>query len=336
MNNFLKPPIETNAQNKLRTVGFELEYSAVELQKSAQLLLQTVGGGTIKEINPYYYKIEATPFGNFSLMLDFQFLISKGLEKWLHDVKLDRIIKKEIALALEEFIATLSQTIVPYEISTPPLAIDKLDIMEEIKENFRKNGAQGTDANPLYAFGFHINPQLHSFEVAEIVDTLKAFFLLYDYLVDLLEPDIVRRITPYIDPFDEIYIKKILDNSYAPNMQEFIEDYLFFNPTRNRALDLLPLLAFIDAKTLFATLPDEKISPRPTYHYRLPNSKIDEESWHTYEAWNSWILVEKLAFDKQTLREFSQEYLTLLNDPLCLLVKDGWVEKMKLWHKKQK
>jgi hypothetical protein len=332
----MKPPIATNSENKLRTVGFELEYSAIELQKSAQLIIETLGGGTIEKINPYHYKIKETPFGNFSVILDFQFLLSQGLQKWLHDVKLDKIIKTEIALALEEFVATLSQTVVPYEISTPPLPIDKLEVIENIKENFRIHGALGTDANPLYAFCFHINPQVHSFEVTEILDILRAFFLLYDYLVLWLQPDIIRRMSPYIDPFEDEYIEKILDISYVPDIHTFIKDYLLFNPTRNRALDLLPLLAFIDANQVYTSLADEKISARPTYHYRLPNSKVNENSWHTYEAWNSWVMVEKLAHDKQTLKAFSQEYLALLNDPLHLFVKDGWIQKMKLWHAKQK
>jgi hypothetical protein len=336
MNNFLEPPLPKDTSNEIRKVGFELEYSGLTLKESAQLIIDVTGSGSIEQINPYHYKVLNTAFGDFSLVLDFQFLISQGLEKWLHDVGLDEVIDTEIALALEEFVATLSETIVPYEIATPPLALDKLDTMEELKESLRNHGALGTTANPFYAFGFHINPQVHSFDVAEIVDTLRAFFLLYDYLVELLQPDIKRRITPYIDPYEDEYIAKVLEPSYKPNIDSFIKEYLIFNPTRNRALDLLPLLAFIDAKQVFTALPDEKISARPTYHYRLPNSKVDESQWHTYDAWNSWVMVEELAHDKEALKELSREYLKFMDEPLAFLLKDGWIERVKLWHKNQK
>ncbi|WP_434581245.1 amidoligase family protein [Sulfurimonas sp. NW15] len=335
MNHFMQPPVRINASNELRKVGFELEYSAIELQKSAELLIETLESGSMEKINPYHYKIRDTCYGDFNLILDFQFLISQGLQKWLQNIGLDQFIETEIALALEEFIATLSQTIVPYEITTPPLPLDKIAIIEKIKETFRINGALGTDANPLYAFGFHINPQAFSFEVTEIIDTLRAFFILYETLVLWLQPDIVRRISPYIKPFEEEYIQKVLKTSYKPDMNRFICDYLQYNPTRNRALDLLPLLAWIDSNQVFKTLPEEKISPRPAYHYRLPNSKVDKKEWHTYDAWNSWVIIEKLAQDKEMLAQLAGEYSKYLTDPFSFLKKEKWLQQVNVWLKKQ-
>lgn len=183
MNDFMQPPLRFTASHELRKVGFELEYGAIPLQKSAELLLSVVESGTIEKINSYYYKIKNTPYGHFNLVLDFQFLVSQGLQKWLQDTGLDQIIETEIALDLEEFIATISQTVVPYEITTPPLLLDDIELIESIKETFRIHGALGTDANPFYAFGFHINPEVTSFEVTEIIDILRAFFILYENLL---------------------------------------------------------------------------------------------------------------------------------------------------------
>ncbi len=335
MNPFMQPPVLIASSHELRKVGFELEYSAIELQKSAELLIETLESGSIEKINPYHYKIRDTYYGDFSLVLDFQFLISQGLQKWLQNIGLEQFIETEIALALEEFIATLSQTVVPYEITTPPLPLDKIEIIEKIKETFRTNGALGTDANPLYAFGFHINPQAFSFEVTEIIDTLRAFFILYETLVLWLQPDIVRRISPYIKPFEEEYIQKVLNASYKPDIDRFVCDYLQYNPTRNRALDLLPLLAWIDSNQVFKTLPDEKISPRPAYHYRLPNSKVDKKEWHTYDGWNSWVIIEKLAQDKEMLATLASEYSRYLTDPFSFLKKEKWLQKVDIWLKKQ-
>jgi len=157
MKYFLQPPQQNDTAGNLRKVGFELEYGGLQLQESAELIIKVFASGSIKKINPYHYKVIDTAFGDFSLVLDFQFLISQGLQKWLQDIGLDEIIDTKTAIELEAFVATLSQTVVPYEIATPPLPLDKLDIMETLKEEFRIKGALGTTANPFYAFGFHIN-----------------------------------------------------------------------------------------------------------------------------------------------------------------------------------
>ncbi|WP_415406805.1 amidoligase family protein [Sulfurovum sp. CS9] len=330
-NFFMPPPISTNQHNEPRKVGFELEYSSLELKTSAALVVEELGVGQIEMINPYHYKINGTPYGDFTLVLDFQFLIKHGLGTWLHEAGLDLVLNEEITLAIEEFIATLSETVVPYEISTSPLALEDLGVIERIKDLFRKHGAMGTKANPFYACGFHVNSEVSSLEVEEIIDTLRAFFLLYDYLIEWLQPDMKRRIAPYIDPYEESYIMKVLDPSYAPTMAVFIDDYITYNPTRNHALDLLPLLTWIDRDRVMGVLEDEKISARPAYHYRLPDSKIDEPLWHTYDAWNSWVLVETLACDKEALQQMSETYSVFLSLPLAFLQKEEWIMEVRRW-----
>ncbi len=327
---FDRPPVLTNVQGERRRVGFELEYSGLTLKKSAALLLKRLGG-QVEVVNPYHFKIRGTEWGTFTLVLDFQFLIQSGLEKWLHTVGLDQTLERETVEAIEEFIATLSEAVVPYEVTTPPLPMDRLELIEEIKEDLRAHGAMGTRADPFYAFGFHINPELPRITVDEILRTLRAFFLLYDYLFEIIQPDITRRITPYIDPFDSDYVEKVLDPGYDPSMVEFIEDYLDYNPTRNRALDLLPLLAYIDIDRVTAKMEGEKISPRPTWHYRLPNSRVDEPEWCTCDGWNSWVLVERLAADEEALQRLQMRCLTFLASPLHLFRKEEWIAEVRLW-----
>ena len=327
---FDRPPVPTNAQGETRRVGFELEYSGLTLKKSAALLLKRFGG-RLEVVNPYHFKIRDTEWGTFTLVLDFQFLIQSGLQKWLHTVGLDQALERETVEAIEEFIATLSEAVVPYEVTTPPLPMDRLELIEEIKEDLRTHGAMGTRADPLYAFGFHINPELPRITVDEILRTLRAFFLLYDYLFERIRPDITRRLTPYIDPFDGDYVQMVLDPGYDPSMVEFIEDYLEYNPTRNRALDLLPLLAYVDIDRVTAKMEGEKISPRPTWHYRLPNSRVDEPEWCTCDGWNSWVLVERLAADDEALQRLQKRCLTFLASPLHFFRKEEWIAEVRLW-----
>lgn len=327
---FEMPPVILNADGEMRKVGFELEYAGLTLVKSAAILLKKVGG-RIDVINPYHIKIRESEYGTFTLVLDFQFLVESGLEKWLHTVGLDQALEKETVAAIERFIADLSETVVPYEVSTSPLPIDRIDVIETIKEELRRHGAMGTKADPLYAFGFHINPEAAKITVDEILRTLRAFFLLYDYLIETIQPDMTRRLTPYIDPFDTDYVKLVLDPGYDPTMVELIDDYLAYNPTRNRALDMLPLFAWIDLDRVMAQMEGEKISARPTYHYRLPNSRVDEAEWCTCEAWNSWVLVERLANDTRALESLGGRCLEFLDSPFHFFQKEEWISEVKRW-----
>ncbi|WP_353662016.1 amidoligase family protein [Hydrogenimonas sp. SS33] len=324
------PPLTTNAKNETRRVGFELEFSGLTLTKAAGLLMKDLGG-RIEIVNPYHFKIADTPLGTFTLVLDFQFLIESGLEKWLHSIGLDQALEPETVRAIESFIADISETVVPYEVSTPPLPLERLETMERVREVLRKNGAIGTKADPFYAFGFHINPEAARITAPDILDTLRAFFILYDYLVEVIKPDFTRRLTPYIDPFDTAYIERVLDMDYDPTMPQLIDDYLAYNPTRNRALDLLPLFAWIDVDRVMAKMEGEKISARPTWHYRLPNSRVDEPEWCTCDAWNSWVLVERLAADEDALRHFQRRCLAYLGSPLHFFKKEAWIDEVEAW-----
>ena len=53
----------------------------------------------------------------------------------------------------------------------------------------------------------------------------------------------------------------MLDPDYWPDLTGLTEDYLAVNPTRRRALDLLPLLTPFDQERVRSVLPREKIEP---------------------------------------------------------------------------
>ncbi|NNL10504.1 MAG: amidoligase family protein, partial [Pseudomonadales bacterium] len=163
-----------------------------------------------------------------------------------------------------------------------------------------------------YAFGVHLNPELPALDAGTIVNYLRAYFVLYDWIAGQERVDTARKITPYIDHFEKSYIKLVIDPGYAPSVEALIDDYIEHNPTRNRSLDMLPLFAHLDEPRVRAAIDDDRIKARPTFHYRLPNCDIDSPDWNIDLPWSLWLEVEKLACDKARLGEYCQLFAQAL------------------------
>ena len=118
------------------------------------------------------------------------------------------------------------------------------------------------------------------------------------------------------------YARKVVDPSYWPTLDTLIDDYLADNPTRNRALDLLPLFAFVDEARVRRAVQDPLVKARPTFHYRLPNSEIHRPDWDFAGAWNDWLQVERLAADDARLAACCAAYSAYLERPLHRLLSD--------------
>ena len=142
--------------------------------------------------------------------------------------------------------------------------------------------------------------------------------------------DFSRRLTSYVDPFGKDYVRKVLKPSYQPTIDQLIDDYLEFNPTRNRALDMLPLFAHIDEPRLRAKIDDDRVKARPTLHYRLPNSLIDDPQWGLIHPYRDWLQVDNLAMDKARLEKVCQAYRNYLDNPTANLF-TNWSHSVSEW-----
>lgn len=332
MSDFKMPKYMSNYKEELRRVGFELEFSNIQMQEILNLLKQTYSLKE-KKINNFFYKLESN-YGDFVLELDFELLTKQKLKtnalEFFDKVGID--INETKLDEIENILGTISKDLVPYEISTPPIPLDKIELIDELSKKLTQAGAHGTQKKVYNAFGLHINVELSSLEVTSILNHLKAYVILQDFLNKDAKVDIARKITPYIDNFPKEYIIKILQEDYKPTMEELIQDYLKFNPTRNRSLDMLPIFAYINEKQVRKILPKEKIKPRPAFHYRLSNSLIGQKNWKISQEWNRWLIVEKLANNHNDLKYLSKQYLAHL-DKLVSLKK--WDEKVSKWVKNQ-
>jgi hypothetical protein len=67
------------------------------------------------------------------------------------------------------------------------------------------------------------------------------------------------------------------------------------------------------------------IKARPTFHYRLPDCKIDDPDWALKATWNDWVEVERLAADDERLQRCCSDYLEFLDSPFKRLF-GKWAE----------
>lgn len=328
---FLLPPCLVTERGTKRHVGFELEFSGLNIQGIATTLVRLFGG-TVHTLNPYKLYVKDTDYGTFTVELDFRWLKETVLKEKLGELGFDQQEDLELISLFEEILATFSEIVVPYEIVTPPIFIDELGIMDKLENELRLEGALGTGALPFYAFGLHINPEVPSFEISSILNHLRAFLLLYEWIVKQTKTDVFRQMTPYINPFEKEYVVQVLDPDYHPGQEQLMVDYLLANPTRNRPLDLLPLFMVMDKRLVKEMIDDPNVKARPTFHYRLPDCRIDEPGEDICEAWNYWVEVEKLADNEAMLKAMSMEYLDYLEDPFAFFGPD-WPERVDAWLK---
>jgi hypothetical protein len=310
------------ADGRERRVGVEIELAGIELDDIARCIKATFGG-RVERVSVCEQRVTNTDFGRFTLELDLSYLKRLGREQSHgHSSELEQLAT--------EAMAAVASNIVPFEIVCPPIPVSRLEVLEALVQALRDAGALGTHSAARYAFGVHFNPELAALDARTLVRYLKAYLCLHDWLSAREETALVRRLSTFIQPFPRDYCQQVLAPDYWPDQATFIQDYLALNPSRNRALDLLPLLAHLDPVAVKKALPGEKVNARPTLHYRLPNSDIDNPHWHLLDAWQDWQQVELLVQSPEQLDDLCRRYLRHLDRPLPDWVAP-WSETVELW-----
>ena len=318
-----EPIISKNTNGKFRQVGLELEFSGLDLAEAAGLIKELYGGEVIEK-HRYEYEVNETELGDFRVELDARILRKMAdqdiFEKLGFNFEAETILK-----SVEDFLDKAAKTVVPLEVVMPPVAINEISELEALRKKLQQHKAEGTKASLMHIFGMHINIESPDLEVSTLLRYLRSILLVYPWLLQKLDIDISRKLSPFVDPYPQKYVHKVLDTDYDPSEEQFIDDYLDFNATRNRPVDFLPILAMLDEDKINSRLEDEKNTPRPTFHYRLPNSKIDDPEWSFTEEWNYWMMVEKLAEDESLLEKLSQLY-RLRKEKSLVSFKKEWAE----------
>lgn len=296
---FLLPPQLLDDGGAVRRVGFELEVGNLEVYKLAEGLAAALGG-RINPVSSFEVMVESSCLGRLKVERDTHLLTSLGYRSWLSSLGVDFSPGSE-GERWERNIDSLSRQLVPCEVVTEPLPVDALEAMRSLMAAIEVMEGKGTQEAVYYAFGLHINASVPSTSAASLLAFIQSFLLLNEWIIHDAGTDFTRRFfTKYIDPFPHSYYDLVLRQDYDPTLPLLLDDYLHYNPTRNRGLDMLPIFLILDPERVRSRVNESErqlLKARPAYHYRLPDCRLGDAGWTLEEEWNRWQLVEVLAND---------------------------------------
>jgi len=309
-NDFTLPPVIQTDDGNTRGVGFELEYAGVDLSDSVSML-ETLLDCKAEKDNAFSYRLPVEGIGDYRVEVDAALLHEGTYKEYLASAGIDTT-NLELERRIDDLIESLASVVVPCEIVTPPLAMDDMDIVQDIVTGLRHRNARGTGHSFLYAFGLHINAEVVSLEAGYLLAHMRAFALLYDWICKDSKVDFFRKLSSYIKPWPAAYLKILLDPAYEPDVDTLVGDYLREVGSRNHALDMLPVFAMLDEEGVKAQAKEpDLVKGRPAFHYRLANSRIDQAHWRVADEWRYWVQVESLAHDdkRKQLLALCRDYL---------------------------
>jgi hypothetical protein len=319
---FELPPQPFKDNGDVRRVGFELEFSGIDLQQTVDTVKRVLNA-SIRHRTEAEVELISAELGKFNIEIDWAYLKSRATKE--SGPQEDRV--------WVDLLSRVAPLLVPIEVVCPPIAVTRLNELSPMVDALRKAGAIGTEESFISAYGVHVNVELPDLTAKTLGIYIRAYALLQWWIVDRHKIDIARRISPYIDLYSKAYLKQVLSHPNA-DMNRIFDDYLEHNPSRNRGLDLLPLLASIDERRVRNVVDDPKIKARPAFHYRLPDCRIEHDDWSLQVPYNSWLVVEKLADMPEAIADLSAKFLSADRQrPLLDISRTDWVETIDQWLK---
>ncbi len=297
-------PHPLNAEGKLRRVGVEIELGGVSEAEVARLCADVLGGKTEQQ-DSHIWAVDGSDIGAIEVYLDI--FLRNATKTRLRDLALD-----------------LGREVVPVEIVTEPLDMNGLARLDGLREALRKAGALGSGAGLLFGFGVHFNIEVASESDADTVRPLLAYALIEDWLRAAYPIDEARRLLPFTDPYPTDFVRALITAGPGATRDHVTGLYLTHTPSRNRGLDMLPLFAHFDPGRIAAAIED-KTSARPTFHFRLPDCRIDEGGWSLAGEWRRWVMVERVAGDSALLRRLSDAWED--DHGLLTLLRQSWAAR---------
>ena len=295
-------PAPRCAVSKSRRTGVEIEFAGMGVAEAAELV-QDLWGGRLMPQSERVITVEGGVCGRVKVELDISLK-----KKWAEDLA---------AQALGD--------LVPVEIITAPLAQSQMVRADDLVRALRAAGALGTQAKLAYGFGVHLNPELPGMVAAgtddagrgicvgALVSVASAYGLLEDWLRQSDPLDLARRVLPFVAPWPPALVDALAagaGKAATEDVAAFARLYAHHAPTRNHGLDLLPALEHLAALALTDVPPEHLKGGRPTFHYRLPEARLDTENWSIAYEWNRWCLIETVGATPELLAELAEGWQT--------------------------
>ncbi len=307
------PPQPTREGGHTRRVGVEVEFAGLSAARTAEIVARQVGGH-VRMIGPHQYTVASERLGDFGVELDTVLVKPEDDDT-------------DFEHSLRQLVGDVAELLVPVEIVAPPVPYTELGEIDAVIDEIGAAGGKGTAASMFYAFGMHLNVEVVALDTGAIAPVLSAFALGEEWLRRYLGIDVTRRLTAFIEPYPLDYLSIISeypDDAGRLGLAQLMDDYLAYNPTRNRSLDMLPLFRHIDAPRVDDKVWDEKANARPTFHYRLPNSHVGAPGWSLARDWNAWVRIEEIAAHHDALAGLKEAWL---ERPAALIDDlEGWPE----------
>ncbi|KEO54231.1 amidoligase family protein [Thioclava pacifica] len=283
-------PKPDNAKGKPRRTGVEIEFAGLTEERIAHIAADALGGEAGK-VDGSDWQVTGSKIGDLQIYLDI-------------------FLRKEADSTLKEFGLRVGREVIPVEIVTDPLPREGLLQLSDFIELLRSEGAEGTGRSPLYGFGLHLNPEIASETAEDIVRPLLAFALIEEWMREVWPIERTRELLPFTAPYPKKLIADLATLGPDATLEEAIATYRKHTLSRNHGLDMLPIFC-----ELRPDLIDPKegkggtVSPRPAFHFRLPDCRIDDPDWSLDSEWRRWWLVETIAVDRELLERLSREWL---------------------------
>ncbi|AJE45153.1 amidoligase family protein [Celeribacter indicus] len=283
---FLPLPTLLTVAGTPRRTGVEIEFGGLP-ESAAARIVRDLFGGKIAAKGSHGFVVEGGEIGKV-------------------EVYLDTALRKKSDSRISELGLDLSRAVVPVEVVTAPL--DDLSPLTRVIQALREAGAEGSGDGVFYGFGVHFNPEVVALDAEHVVPIAKAYALTENFLRAVWPIDAARNLLPFTDDYPKAYLDAIAGRAF-PTLGDFMRTYLDTTPSRNRGLDLLPLLRAHDEAAFTRLAPGMRsVSARPAFHFRLPDCRIDEPGWSLAQEWRRWIFVERVAADPARLAALEADW----------------------------
>jgi hypothetical protein len=266
-------------------VGIEVEFTGLSA-RAAAFALQAGLGGSVSREDAHAFDLRGSALGDLSVELDI---------RQAHPQRHGAALAVNPGAKLSALFGSVVSPFVPREMILSPLPAGRLQDVDRAIELLRQAGAKGDGRVLFGTLGLHFNIATRTSRIADIRATTLSFAR-NDARLRAFIGENDKRLSARLAPaFPDDYVRLLEARSPAQLPGEFIDDYLQHNATRDRALDLLPLLLHLDGPRVRRRLPYEKISARPVFHWRLPVARVGRKGWSVMASWRAWLDVEAEA-----------------------------------------